>query len=344
MTTVHTDVSALQAKAQALEAEGRRREAIDVLCEANRLSRDVEIERRLVRLRHEAFAELDRSLGPSSWPPVLAEDEMPTEAGPLTVSSPDELTPEVVRRGIFGYGSVHVRGAIPPDDVARLRDGIDRAFAAYDAHAEGTPASETTPWFEPFRPTGGRSIGIRRKWTRDASGIWAADSPRVLFDLLETLEQVGLARLIATHLGERPAFSMNKCVLRKVSLDTVGDWHQDGAFLGSDIRALNAWITLTPCGRDAPGLDIVGRRLDRVVETGTEGSHFDWSVGQPVVDRVAEGTVVRPEFEAGDIVLFDELMLHRSALDPSMTRERHAIETWFFAPSHYPGDQVPLTY
>jgi len=343
MTTVHADVPPLLARADALEAEGRRREAIDVLSEANRRHRDAEVERRLVRLRHDAFAEIEPSQGSSTWPPEVPGDGVPSEPGPLRVA-PDELTLEMLRHGILRYGSVHVPGAISPARVTGLIEGIDRAFDGYDAHATGTPASETTPWFEPFKPTGGRSLGIRRKWTRDGSGIWAPDSPRMLFELLETLEQVGLARLITTYLGERPAFSMNKCVLRKVSLDTVGDWHQDGAFLGDDIRALNVWITLSDCGRDAPGLDVVGRRLDRVVETGTEGSHFDWSVGQPVVDRVAEGTVVRPEFEAGDVLLFDELMLHRTALDPSMTHERHAIESWFFAPSYYPDDQVPLAY
>jgi hypothetical protein len=27
-----------------------------------------------------------------------------------------------------------------------------------------------------------------------------------------------------------------------------------------------------------------------------------------------------------------------------MTRERYAIETWFFAPSRYPDAQIPLLY
>ncbi len=43
-------------------------------------------------------------------------------------------------------------------------------------------------------------------------------------------------------------------------------------------------------------------------------------------------------------MLFDELFLHRTALDPAMTRTRHAIESWFFAPSAYPEGHVPLVW
>ncbi len=63
-------------------------------------------------------------------------------------------------------------------------------------------------------------------------------------------------------------------------------WHQDGAFLGG-VRALNVWLSLSHCGDDAPGLDIVPKRIDRVVPTGTEGAAFDWSVSQAVVDEAA---------------------------------------------------------
>ena len=53
---------------------------------------------------------------------------------------------------------------------------------------------------------------------------------------------------------------------------------------------------------------------------------------------------VRPLFHAGDALLFDDLFLHRTAIDPSMTRPRYAIESWFFAPTDYPKGQVPLVW
>ena len=66
---------------------------------------------------------------------------------------------------------------------------------------------------------------------------------------------------------------------------------------------------------------------------------------------------MRPVFEAGDALLFDHLFLHRTAVDPGMTRDRYAVEAWFLAPSTYgsmlastggegvaPRDQLPMLY
>ncbi len=33
-----------------------------------------------------------------------------------------------------------------------------------------------------------------------------------------------------------------------------------------------------------------------------------------------------------------------TALNPAMTETRYAVETWFFAPSSFPIDQIPLAY
>ena len=165
----------------------------------------------------------------------------------------------------------------------------------------------------------------------------------MLFVLLELFEDLGLRELIGSFLGERPALSANKCNLRRVPVTTSTNWHQDGAFLGADVRSLNVWVSLSHCGIDAPGLDIVPRRLDGVLETGTDGALFDWSVSPAVVEQV--GTpVLRPELAPGDALLFDHLFLHRTGVSPGMTQERYAIESWFFAPSSYPEGQIPIVF
>jgi ectoine hydroxylase-related dioxygenase (phytanoyl-CoA dioxygenase family) len=165
-----------------------------------------------------------------------------------------------------------------------------------------------------------------------------------MFDVLDLLERKGLRDILSDYLGERPGLSVKKCTLRRVPVDTGTDWHQDGAFLGPDIRTVNVWLALTDCGVEAPGLDLVPKRLD-LLETGTEGAQFDWSVGPGVVERVSTDCgVVRPFFSAGDALLFDERHLHRTGVSPGMTTERYAIETWFFAPSRYPHPQVPIAF
>jgi hypothetical protein len=331
--------------ADALEAQGRYLDAIDVLTEGNRELRDPAIERRLVPLRHLAFDELVNA-GVDAAPAEASAEEVPCRNGIPTVQ-PSELTAAKLRRAISTGGCLLVPGLVPEKRIDPLIEDIDRAIEGYDAHAGGTSVEKTIPWFEPFEPMERYRNGMipgKREAVRAGGGAWTTDSPRGLFDLLEVFDETNLNEVVTGFLGERPVLSMNKCTLRRVPLDTLhAAWHQDGAFLGRPIRTLNVWIALTHCGDDAPGLDILPRRLDGIVQTGTEGSIFPWAVARDKVMEAAEGTpVCRPIFEPGDALLFDELFLHRTACEREMTRERYAIETWMFAPSVYPGKQVPL--
>jgi hypothetical protein len=177
--------------------------------------------------------------------------------------------------------------------------------------------------------------------------MWAADSPRVTAELFDALDRAGFLDLATGYLGERPAISVNKSTLRRVTADPDADysashWHQDGAFLGK-VRALNLWLSLSRCGDVAPGLDLVPERIEHIVPTGTEGALFDWSVSQEVVARLARGSgIVRPLFGPGDALLFDELFLHATGASPEMPETRYAVECWFFGPSAFPDEYPPL--
>jgi hypothetical protein len=316
-------------------------EEIRRLTDRNLAQRDEQLERKLLRMRHDAFAGLAREPGLTSWPPPAPP--MATDPGQVPVVNRDALDVDTMRAGVLGHGCLWVKGLFEPDRVNWFTDAIDQTFAAHQARQNGTPHQETGPWYRPFRHDADGLLSHKRQWVIQGGGMWAADSPPAMFELIETMENIGMTSLIEAYLGERPVLSVDKCTLRRVPLTSGTDWHQDGAFLGDGIRTLNCWIALSDCGVGAPGLDIVPRRMDRIVETGTEGAWFDWAVGQGVVDRVAEETpVLRPEFEAGDALLFDDMFLHRTAISPAMTHERYAIESWFFAPSSYPADPVPI--
>ena len=119
-------------------------------------------------------------------------------------------------------------------------------------------------------------------------------------------------------------------------------WHQDGRFLGDDLATLNVWTALSDCGEDAPGMDLVLDYLDHYIMPDTE-SHFDWSVSDAQVDAMRDRvSVVTPKFKAGDMVMFDNWLLHRTARRPGMTKTRYAIESWFFAPSKFPIGRTAL--
>jgi hypothetical protein len=342
-THLEIDVAGVLADAARLARGGHGVEAIRQLTEANRAQRDPALEERLVTLRHEVFASLHRQPVEALPAEVVAAE--PEE--PFTATDPGDLTVTTLRRGLAHHGCVLVRGLIPPDRAEALAQGVDRALEAFDTCAAGSGHTAESPWYVPFSPPAGNyRVGGRRGWVRASGGLWTADSPRMLFELMDLLDDAGIGALVEEYLGERPALSANKCTLRRVPVDTNTNWHQDGAFLGREVRTLNLWLALSPCGVDAPGLDIVPRRFDDILPTGTEGALFAWSVSPTLASEVAGGpdAVLSPEFSAGDALLFDHLFLHRTGVMPGMTRERWAIESWFFAPSTYPDGQIPLVY
>jgi hypothetical protein len=112
-----------------------------------------------------------------------------------------------------------------------------------------------------------------------------------------------------------------------------------------DVRAMNLWLSLSHCGDDAPGLDLVPRRLDDYVKAGGEGAWIENQVTDAVAREAAgQDGILRPIFEPGDALLFDELFLHQTASDPSMPNDRYAIEMWFFGPSGFPESYAPVAF
>jgi hypothetical protein len=317
-----------------------------------------EAERELPALRRQAFEELDRDGGFPDWPQRTADAGAPV--GPRGVPEVDvaDLTADVLRRSINEHGCLLVRGVATEEEAAALQAGIDEAFAGVQRRnaaaeadrAEGRkprPFDDGSPWYAPLKVPGNQAWVAGRVWVERGAGVLTADSPRMLNQLFELYERKGIRDVVAGYLGERPVLSAKKCTLRRVPPDSDSHWHQDGSFLGDGLRVLNIWLTLTRCGRDAPGLDLVPKRLEHVVETGTGDSRFGNMVGHDVIAKVSEDApVIRPEFEPGDALLFDELFLHSTAADPAMPKSRYAIESWFFAPSAYPDpdDQVPLVW
>lgn len=315
---------------------------VDELTRRNREHPDPATESALVRARYDAFAA--RVARGEVAPPDVAPVRPVPDAGPMAPVGRDELTVDAVRDGLARHGCLHVESLLDADVVDELVAGIDRAIDAFDAGLAGAPPSETTPWYEPFKPDPPHQVLGRANWVRPSGGVLTADSPRMLFRVCELLRETGVGQLAAEYLGERPALSATKNTLRRVSPDADTNWHQDGAFLGAEVRSLNLWVALTDCGDDAPGLDIVPTRFDGILEPGSGGATFDWSVGHEVAAGSSPVGVLRPRFRAGDALLFDHLFLHRTAIEPTMSRDRYALECWLFAPSAYPAGEVPLLY
>jgi hypothetical protein len=317
-------------------------EAIDRLNEVNRGERSAAVEHEIRRRRNLAGMELLETAPPNPvFPEPAATLPARGEQSRIPELTPAELTPGVLRAAILESGCLLVRGLMDPGDAERMAADVDRVHEIRSALGEGEADPEGLyDELEPEPPF----IVWERTWIEQGGGVLAVDSPHLLFRMLEAFESAGLRSVITDYLGERPAISAQKCTLRKATPDVAGGWHQDGKFLG-DVRALNVWVSLSRCGDVAPSMDVVPARLDHYVETGGEGVEFKNQISQATAEEAAGETgIVRPIFEPGDALLFDELFLHQTGSDPSMPNARYAIESWFFGASAYPDSYAPIAF
>jgi hypothetical protein len=315
------------------------RAEIETLSETNRSAPARETERRLVRLRHLAGIRLvdDAPEDPRFIDP---DDDRLGPADPLPEIAGADVTPGLIRAGILRDGCLLVRGLVPGDAALALAEGIDRAFGDRARADSGSHAA--AGHYEEFRPQARYGDVFGRSWIKQGGGVLAADAPTLHFQMMELFAAARLSELVSGYLGEPALISVHKTTLRKADPSIPGAWHQDGFFMG-EVRSLNLWLSLSRCGDQAPGLDILPRRLDHYVATHTEEAALDYTISQQKVDQTAGDTpVIRPIFEPGDALFFDELFLHQTGSDASMPNPRYAIENWFFGGSAFPDEYAPV--
>jgi hypothetical protein len=312
---------------------------IERLSELNRRRSSHDRERLLLHLRNLAGIRLIGAETDVSAHPETDFAALPASAD-LPELTPEQLTPQTLRAGIRRQGCVLVRGLVPRATAARFAEQIERSFEQRERHYSGRRFDDG--YYSDFTPDPRRGNTLPREWIRSGGGLLGVDSPRLSFEMLEMFRVAGVLSLTQAYLGEPPLIAAEKTTLRRADPSVGGAWHQDGKFMGP-VKALNVWLALSRCGDEAPGLDIVPRRLQEHVTTHEEPG-FDNMVPQRVAEELAGGEIgiLRPIFEPGDALLFDELFLHKTASEPGMPKPRFAIETWFFRPSAFPADYAPL--
>ncbi len=118
-------------------------------------------------------------------------------------------------------------------------------------------------------------------------------------------------------------------------------WHQDGAlgfdFLGTGAQIprsallpmLTCWIALTPCGAEAPGLELVDREFDALLPLAA-------LTDDSVRARHEKSEFLRPVLDAGDALVFGGGVLHHTHVLPAMHIDRTSVELRFF-----PAKDIP---
>jgi hypothetical protein len=312
---------------------------IERLTETNVASPSRDTERRLIALRHVAGVRLvDESTDHVEF--VAPDEEHLPPVGSVPEIASADLTAGLIRGGILREGCLLVRGLVPRADALALAEGIDRAFAQRERHEAGR--SVTEGYYEEFQPSSRYGPVVGRGWIEQGGGLLAADAPLLSFQMMQMFRAARLPQLVTSYLGEPALISVHKTTLRKADPSVPGAWHQDGYFMGN-VRSLNLWLSLSRCGDESPGLDIVPRRLEHYVATNTEEAALDYTISQlKAEDAAGDVPISRPIFEPGDALFFDELFLHQTGSDPSMRKHRYAVENWFFGGSGFPDEYAPI--
>lgn len=103
-------------------------------------------------------------------------------------------------------------------------------------------------------------------------------------------------------------------------------FHQDYSYNRKYAGLLTCFTPLVDCGVDAPGLELVEKRIEKRFDHAADGL---WEFGLPE-EKVSElfpgARLCRPALRAGDVVVFDHLTLHRTHHHPRMTGTRQSMD------------------
>jgi hypothetical protein len=259
-----------------------------------------------------------------------------------------------LRSAMASSGSLIVRGFLDIPTTRFYKSVIDTVLSTcYTPPAAGATEGDTqSAFYNP--PSNLDSLMPAQKWGnargfhRKSGSAMCIESSTIAENLLGLYESKGLREIIADYLGEPACLSALKWVLRRSLLPVnPAGWHQDGAFMGCDINSINMWIPLDNCGGEtgAPGLDLLPKRLTEIVNTGTDGAVFNWSISKGEINEsFGEDAIISPVFNAGDAFFFDHFYLHRTQYKENFSHLRYAIETWFFGSANFPKNQIPLRW
>jgi hypothetical protein len=336
-------------EAERLVDQGDYRSAIALLETGGRYDDDA-LAQRLIELRIQAYPKIEWPEPHNNWPPTHDNRFASVQGFPEIEFG--ELDAGALKAGILGKGGLIVRGLMGSERIEEMRENIDRVLQARMECGGEEAGVDSNPWYRRSSSVKGGPAQFRggQRYTNVGS-VWSVDSPPTTFQLIEYYREIGLPQLLTEYFEESPVLSVRKWVVRCAAPNNGASsgWHQDGYFLGdaTAIRTANLWIALTDCGgdADAPGLEIIAGGERKIHETGTRGSPFDWTVGPELVEEIAQTNPVQcPRFNAGDALFFDHYNLHRTGFGVDHTKNRYAIESWFFAGSTAPLKQQPVVF
>jgi hypothetical protein len=197
-------------------------------------------------------------------------------------------------------------------------------------------------------------VEAHRAWQEPGAGSGAEFNPHSSSLRLRALPGLDAAAIAATlprgpagafcrrRLGDALACNIDQCWVRRQYAPSryppghaPHAWHQDGA-LGFDflstaippsgeglLAMVTCWIALTPCGADAPGLELLAGEIPKLLPPAAlrEGA---------IRAAYRQAEFDRPVLAPGDCLAFGAGVLHHTHVSPAMRQNRTSLEIRLF--------------
>jgi len=108
--------------------------------------------------------------------------------------------------------------------------------------------------------------------------------------------------------------------------------HADRSMYAFNADRLTCWIPLTPCGPGiAPGMTLYPLRFQSPIHTTENYEDRELTVPEAELMSFMDGVALRPEFEPGDVLVFDPDIFHQTHIEPDMPDARMSMDIRFMA-------------
>lgn len=236
-----------------------------------------------------------------------------------------ELTAEHIRSALQSRGFLIVRNAVSSRNARNLVESLG------DERWEGPPVVPVDAQ--------GREV--------DGAAPMMCNPERLQL-LIEAYLESGLDTVLSNYMGERPVLLAERMLVNRKKMVRGLPWHQDGAFFGANVGAINSFLALESTGIESTGLTLVAKHFTKLAGL-AEGERGELGYGnslkhEEVLEQFGEGLIVTPELQPGDAIFLDEMTLHRTSFPVDDAEPRAWSITWFFPPSRFPSDKHPIWF
>ncbi len=257
------------------------------------------------------------------------------EVGPGPFSA-DELASVLDRHGV-----AVVRGGLPEHDcqalLPRLEHNLAQAYVPNQPPGDSTELNVPLHFFCDSSETA--ALAARFAEIREqpiAAWHWALEGVVSTDDVWRRISgMTTILEAVAKRLGGPLAIdrSLGYARAKLASQRRVLPFHQDARTGYWEIPTIAMWMPLVACGVDAPGLEVVPRRLHSLFPVGLYGGReradYQSYPASAIDDLIPPWAVLAPLLEPGDVLLFDSYVLHRTQRLPGCQGRRVNFDARF---------------